>query len=402
MTFVRVPSPKGPVDFGFRRTGGIRGAGSLKFGAGDALSRDGLVALQRLAGNRAACELLRVQRLKGDAERYAESNDLKMGDEINVHTVFRYVNDGTKPRLHRLALLEAWNSGQTAWRIRLPDDHELRRADPSGPRKRKRGPVSEDVESSGSEEDADLSFGPSSEDEMSESSWRKRREEHSVEGKRIFKKKRVDLERFRRTTIRMDLIGDPDDYGATSLANSNFVTAKGMGDTAYKAFIPEAVKAGKGSQATADLMLRGLLDLPTFSRTVAGFKNQDDRNNLKKFLMLLFNEILGRSVSNLIDIVAILVQVKKGDTKLLQALLDHSMFIHAGGSKMSKLGSKERETKIVDLPTASQAAVAMNRRMHQSLYEHSRANDIEEFNRYLLDIVDRFAENFTEHVRVTF
>jgi hypothetical protein len=366
--------------------------------------------MQRAAGNRATFDLLTLQRLRADAVRYGRENGLPARVTTSYATVRRFVDDPNNEREHRLGLLEAWNSGQNAKQIPTPRDLDADEAPPEkGGQKRTRpDDIADGDGASGSDDEGRLSFNSMSAESGDESGDRDDRGERSVDAKRTFGERGLDVEAFRKKKVRLTF--KKSKYGATSAANSNFVFAKGARDSRYKTLIPRLSRLVEGDKNVAELMLKGLLDMPAFHAALLDYEEGPERNVIQQFLALLFNEMIGRSTSNIADIIGLLQHaVKKDDPQLLDELLERGLFMpnsreHKGfgGSKLSKIGSGQRDVNIGDLDTALQHVVRRNRQMHESMFKHSGQDSREEFEAQLKQLVERFAENFMKHVSADF
>ncbi|HET7182392.1 MAG TPA: hypothetical protein VFI15_09195 [Candidatus Limnocylindrales bacterium] len=388
-----------------------------------ALTTDGLLALQRAAGNRATSQLLQVQRDQGDAERYAKRFGI-LGDEmvIDADVVAAFVGDPLQAPGLRLGLLREWNRGlprgdqlpeslvrrEDKRPREAPDADEGSEADeaseaddrPSAAakRRRKRGTFWSNPFVSGYDSD-----------NKTKAPEKRVREDRGYISDGFEAKTGLDARDYRGRKVRLTF--KKSKFRATSAANSNLVYSSGNKDTHYDVLITTLRRLVKRDKTTAELMLKGLLDMPAFHAAVDEYKDEKTRNTIQQFLALLFNEMLGRSTANIIDIVALLSQtVKKDDNRLdrrflARALLTPNSKDHAkafGGSQFSKIGSANKDVKIASLDATLRRLFAKHQQMYQSLFVRSGAASFDEFRAKVDELVKRVFDNFKRHVRMQF
>jgi hypothetical protein len=326
-----------------------------------------VLALQRRVGNRATTEFIAVQRNKGDAQKFAERHGLVLGDSVNRKTVERFVYDSREPKNKRLraGLLQAWNRRyRRAQRIPVPDD--LVGLMPRF------------------EED-------SSGDEARPSPAQKRRDVMDLSGYDSGNEKKMpheDLERVRRNIsddeaeeLGAKIYRDADrvtillstGYVANKyLGRSNFIKGPGSGSrSAYPKLIPRVSEAVGGDAKLASLLETGLMRMPEFEAAIsaapAAVKDQ-----VQFVLVLMINEIVGRSTSNLVEIMATLQKTKanQDDDQLLRRMLERCLFAPKGGQKLSRVGHGDLQVeklksslrKVLDRNAGLYYSLAKNRR----------------------------------------
>ena len=397
------------------------------------LTAASVLVLQRSAGNRATRELLGVQRTKEDAARYARQMRIMRGSVLTADNVEAFIEDEGNDRGDRKGLLEAWNRGLGYWE-RIPTPRSLGGDEPTSDpmegvetgsdstgvaqpaparRRQKRDRAEDDAIPRRPAKRSRPSepwpgglpdYSSSADEEANRLDYDSDKDQSDA----FEEKTRIQIKRYRREKVRMTFTGSG--YGATSTANANFVLSKGARDTRYRSLFPRLIEIVKSDAGAADLMLKGLLDMPAFHRAVADYQDPKERHTIQQFLALLFNEILGRSTANLVDVVALLSHtVKKDDDQLTRRFFDRGLFIPSakehegfGGSKLSKIGSANRGLKLTDLDEALQLVVQRNRQMYASMYKHSGVDSRDAFKDELKGLVTRFGDNFMKYVELEY
>ena len=198
-------------------------------------------------------------------------------------------------------------------------------------------------------------------------------------------------------------------YSATkSMGKSNLIKGRGQGrSSAYPNLIPRVSKAVGGEAVLAGLLEKGLMDMPEFAAAIQSAP-APVQNQVQFVLVLLINEIVGRSTSNLIEIMATLQKTKdqptpqgrgkKGPKKnqLLRRMLERCLFAPKGGQQLSRIGHGELDEKLrVSLGTV----LARNRVLYQSLATKLEAKTPQELVAKMRPLYQRFEDNFHTNVQ---
>jgi hypothetical protein len=198
-------------------------------------------------------------------------------------------------------------------------------------------------------------------------------------------------------------------YSATkAMGKSNFIKGRGQGrSSAYPNLIPRVSNAVGGEAILAGFLEKGLMDMPEFE---AAIKSAPEavQNQVQFVLVLLINEIVGRSTSNLIEIIATLQKTKdqparrggakKGAQKnqLLRRLLERCLFAPKGGQQLSRIGHGELDDK---LRQSLSTVLVRNRVLYQSLATKLEAKTPEELVVKVRPLYQKFEDNFHTNVQ---
>jgi hypothetical protein len=385
---------------------------------------ESLLAVQRYAGNRAANQLINAQRLPADAQRFATRHELVLGTQaddaqvgrrpggggsssvrpaITPDAVDRFVRDRTKDKQLRAGLLKAWNKNNDLLALDVPRD--LRdlvappKPDSSGAdrrrasRGRKRARDAMDVHGQPVMDVGGYDSG--NEKRMKRNKLEKLRAEVSDNEAPEF-----DAEEYRRAPRVAILL----DTGYTALkyfGQRNFITGPGRGkSSAYPNLIPTVSAAVGGDAKLAALLETGLMNMPEFAQAISGIPSVV-KNQVQFVLVLMINEIVGRSTSNLIEIVATLQKTKRqaktqpSDDELLRRMLERCLFAPKGGQKLSRIGHGELSEK---LQGSLQKVLARNEALYYSLGNNLGARSHEDMLAKFDVLYKQFEDNFFSHV----
>jgi hypothetical protein len=352
------------------------------------------MVLQLRVGNRAVSELIALQRTKDDAAQFAEKNGLVLGYGVHRRTVKRFVEDKAHSKSMRAGLLQAWNLRNPApFAIRVPGDlarllRGLNRAAPKPvevePASRKR-----------SRSVADMSFDPKNKKRMRfDDLVQVRGDTSDNEGDEL------GVDEYREAEEVAIFLSTG--YGASKKRGSrNFVSGPGKGQSsAYPNIIPRVTEAVGGHTKLAALLETGLMNMPEFEKAISGVSAQV-KDQVQFVLVLMFNEIIGRSTSNLIDIMTTLKQAQKDpessdDKQLVRRMLEWCLFAPKGGQPLSRIG--HRELPETEVKAHLRGVLAGNQAMYYSLAENLGAKSPDELVEKFKGLYDQFRENFKTHV----
>ncbi|WP_457333510.1 eCIS core domain-containing protein [Rhizobacter sp. P5_C2] len=329
-----------------------------------------------------------MQLKKQDAENYIVNENL--GIKSDKESVAKYINDTTKSTNIRKGLLDAWNHNTSPrWTIQEPVDF---------------GATSS---SSGMEIAAALGGYDSDEGTPMNKKTHKtlRRQESDYTGESMTTS--ISKEDFRESSIELKFTNG---YKFSSTASGNLIHGKGFstGQSSYMNVFRELRKAGGNTndRAIATLLRDGLLDMPKFTSAISVF-NEDSRNKFNFALSLFFNEIVGRSTSNLIEIVAILEKtITENDNDLFRRFQEYALLLplakehkQIGGQKLSRIGHGTIDESKLD--TDLKDLLQRNRRFHTAMQTAAGAKDTDEFMGSVKKVIDTFVENFQSNVTMT-
>jgi hypothetical protein len=197
----------------------------------------------------------------------------------------------------------------------------------------------------------------------------------------------------------------------TILLSTGFVAEKVLGPsnlinrvprtgetTAYKELIPKVSESVGGDANLATLLEAGLMRMPEFELMLEHVPAAA-RDEVQFVLVLMINEVVGRSTANLVEIMAILQKTMKDKTPgaLLQRMLERCLFTPTGGSKLSKIG--RNKMSVEKLSTALQKLFAGNSELYFSLAQHLGAKDPSQLVAKFQPMYEAFADNILTHVR---
>ncbi len=358
---------------------------------GGPLTEDLVMALQRDAGNRATSELITLQRSEVDAGNFAERHGLELGYSVNRRTVKAFVEDRSKDKGLRRGLLDAWNRDyRRPLRIPVPPDLAGRAA-PFDP-----GATDDAEDRRGMKRAApvDLSFDRKNTKKMRPADHiRVRRDISDDEGEDL------DVEQYREADEAAILLSSG--YTASkSNGTGNWVSGPGRGkSTRYPDIVPRVSEAVGGDTKLAALLEKGLLNMPAFEMAISDVPAKV-KDQVRFVLVLMINEVIGRSTPNLVDIMATLQHTQKvaDDKSLADRLLEQCLFAPAGGQAASRIGHGDLDPDT--LSDQLQQVLANNQAMYYSLAENLGARTPDQLVRKFKGLYERFKENFETHVMI--
>jgi hypothetical protein len=203
-------------------------------------------------------------------------------------------------------------------------------------------------------------------------------------------------------------------YTATKyFGKRNYITGPGRGkSSAYRNLIPTVSKAAGGDAKLAALLEKGLMNMPEFAQAISGIPSAL-KDQVQFVLVLMINEIVGRSTSNLVDIMATLQKTKRegeippgetkreaelppGDDSLLRRMLRRCLFAAKGGQKLSRIGHGELSES---LDATKQKVLDGNEVLYESLRDKLGGGSDEGLLGKFDVLYKQFEDNFFNHVR---
>lgn len=389
------------------------------------LTLESLLAVQRYAGNRAANQLITAQRLPADAQKFAIRHKLVLGTQaddagvtegrssgrrsssvrpvVTIDAVDRFVRDRSNDKQLRAGLLQAWNKNNDLLALDVPRD--LRdmverpkpnpgEADRPKQRPRKRTRDATDVYG---EPVMDVGgYDSANERRM------KRRRVEKLRG-RVSDDEAPEFDAYEyRRAPRVAILLSTGYSALKYFGQRNFITGPGRGkSSAYPNLIPTVSAAVGGDATFAALLEKGLMNMPEFAQAISGIPS-DVKDQVQFVLVLMINEIVGRSTSNLIEIMATLQKTKReartppSDDQLLRRMLERCLFAPKGGQKLSRIGHGELSE---NLQGSLQKVLARNEALYHSLGANLGAQSDEDLLAKFNRLYKQFEDNFFSHVQ---
>ncbi len=340
-----------------------------------------------------------IQRTKADANAYVKAQKLSgFSSDVTKAEVQAYVNNKSNPRQHRINLADEWNRGQPSPnKVQKPTDLE---DDDMGSGSGSDSDDESKMDMSGGGAGtralslADFTYSSDEDDELPAKEHSDLRRRMSDGGK---EEAHFDIEKFRTSTTRIERDGG---YGFTSSANSNLVSAPGFNtaQSEYKNVIG-TLRGLTGSDAmTAEMTLSGLFNQEKFEQYL-GALDKAGQDKAQFLVALLINEIFGRSLSNLLEIVTLLNKtIQADDDELFRRLAERGLFVPTGkahggigGQKLSRIGHGELDEGKLD--GALKGVLTGNRELYASLMVKLGCKDAGQLLAYSHELFKKFVAN---------